>query len=520
MGGNYEKGLFNQLQDVMQAFGNLAEEFSQFKADRQTESAALKEAHRQEIAELKAEHAKEKEEFKQKIAKLETKIASLEAENTLLKARIGKDSSNSGKPPSSDGFKKPQNSREKSERRPGGQPGHKGHPPLLCETPDEVINLDSEICVCGSVIHYPGGHERRQYMDLQIHVHVKEYISGEGKCPCCGKQFPKRFPVELPGIINIGDTTKAVVALLLNEGAVSANRTQQILRELTEGRLNLSEGSIFQYQQELSEKLQPEIDIIRQDLSFADVLHKDESGARINGKIHWLHVASTPQTTYYEIHPKRGSEADKAMGILPAFNGTLVHDHLKTLYDFPCQHAECNAHVLRYLKGICETDKDFAPFAEALRALFKEMNDRRKTLIENSQTDFTPEEMKEFIRRYDEILAIWNGLTREKEAIRKKKKISEKYKSEAENLGKRLSEYKDQHLLFLKDFRVPFDNNQAERDIRPVKTKLKVSGGFRSQGGAAAYARTRSFISTMRKRGRNIFHALHSVFSGDPVLAD
>ena len=107
-----------------------------------------------------------------------------------------------------------------------------------------------------------------------------------------------------------------------------------------------------------------------------------------------------------------------------------------------------------------------------------------------------------------------------KEAIRKKKKISEKYKPEAENLGKRLLEYKDQHLLFLSDFRVPFDNNQAERDIRPVKTKLKVSGGFRSQGGAAAYARTRSFISTLRKRGKNIFQGLRSVFNGDPVLAE
>ena len=187
MGGKYEKGLFNQLQDVMQAFEKLTDEFNQFKVDRQIEIAAMKEAHRQEIAALKAAHTKEKEELNQKIAKLEAKIASLEAENALLKARINKDSGNSGKPPSSNGFKKPQNSREKSERRPGGQLGHKGHPPKLYENPDEVIDLN----------------------------------------------------------INIGDTAKAVIALLMNEGAVSANRTQQILRELTEGRLNLSEGSIF-----------------------------------------------------------------------------------------------------------------------------------------------------------------------------------------------------------------------------------------------------------------------------------
>jgi len=512
MGGNYEKGLFNQLQEVMTAFEKLSSDFEQFRVAHKWEIAALKEAHRLEIAELTASYDK-------KIEKLEAKITSLEAENALLKARIDKDSSNSGKPPSSDGFKKPQNSREKSGRKPGGQPGHKGHPPKLRETPDEIIDLNIHTCVCGGFVNYPKGSERRQYVDLQIHAHATEYISGEGECACCGKHFPKQFPQELPGIINIGNTAKAVIALLMNEGAVSVNRTQQILSELTEGRLNLSWASLLKYQQELSKKLQPELDIIFQDLTFSDILHKDESGARINGILNWLHVASTPQTTYYDIHPKRGSEADKSMGILPAFNGILVHDHLKTLYDFLCKHAECNAHILRYLKGVCENDPEYAPFAEPLRELLKEMNDRRKVLIESGTTSFVAEEQEGFYQRYDKILTAWNAVTRAKEAQRKKKKQSGKYKSEAENLGKRLLEYKDQHLLFLTDFRVPFDNNQAERDIRPVKTKLKVSGGFRSPAGALAYVRARSFISTLRKRGQNIFHGLRSVFNGNPVLA-
>jgi len=512
MGSNYEKGLYNQLQDVMTAFEKLSTEFAQFKTTHNWEIAALKEAHRQEIAEIKETH-------RQEVARLETKIASLEAENALLKARINKDSGNSGKPPSSDGFKKPQNSREKSNRQPGGQPGHKGHTAKLCETPDEVIKLNPETCGCGGKICYLNGFERRQHIDLRLHTHVTEYQSGEGNCPCCGKQFPKQFPQELPGIINVGNDAKAVITLLLNEGAVSINRTQRILQELTEGRLNLSWASLVQYQQELSEKLQLELNIIRQDLSFSEILHKDESGARINGILNWLHVTSTPQTTYYHIHPKRGSDADREIGILPAFNGVLVHDHLKSLYDFLCKHAECNAHVLRYLKGVVENDPEYAPFAEPLLVLFKEMNDRRKTLMRGGTTAFSSEELGVFYRRFDEILTGWNALTKEKEAGRKKKKQSGKYKSEAENLGKRLAEYKDQHLFFLNDFRVPFDNNQAERDIRPVKTKLKVSGGFRSHGGAVAYARIRSFISTLRKREHNIFLGLRSVFNGVPMLA-
>ena len=143
------------------------------------------------------------------------------------------------------------------------------------------------------------------------------------------------------------------------------------------------------------------------------------------------------------------------------------------------------------------------------------MNDRRKVLIGEGKTAFPAEEPETFYRHYDEILTGWNALTKEKEAKRKKNRQSGKYKSEAENLGKRLAEYKDQHLLFLKDFRIPFDNNQAERDIRPVKTKLKVSGGFRSLEGAVAYARVRSFISTLRKRDLNIFQSLCGCYNRD-----
>ena len=519
MRANYEKGLFNQLQDVMNAFEKLSSEFAQFKESHKWEIAALKEAHRQEIEKLKTAHRQEVEALKQEIARLETKIASLEAENAMLKSRINKDSGNSGKPPSSDGFKKPQNSREKSERHPGGQPGHEGHGPKLSDTPDEVINLNREICDCGGTIHYPKDPERRQRIDLCIYAHTTEYRSGEGECPCCGKHFLKQFPENLPGVINVGNDAKAVIALLLNEGAVSVSRTQQILRELTDGRLNLSQSSLMNYQQELSEKLQPALEAIRRDLSSSDVLHKDESGVRINGNLNWLHVTSTPGSTYYEVHPKRGSEADRAINILPAFNGVLVHDHLVSLYDFPCSHAECNAHVLRYLKGVCENDKEFEIFAKPLKELFKEMNSKRHILIAQGKNAFPPEEVVCFRERYDEILIAWNNLTGEKETQRKKKKIKSRYKSEAEPLGKRLLEYKEQHLLFINDFRIPFDNNQAERDIRPAKTKLKVSGGFRSCNGAVAYARIRSFISTLRKRKLNIFHGLRSAFNDTPELA-
>ncbi len=501
MGGNYGRGQYNKLQDVIQAFDSLTMEFSQYKIVHEQGIAALKEGHRQEVA------------------RLEAKVATLEAENAIMKARLNKDSNNSSKPPSSGGFKRVGNCREKSGRKSGGQLGHKGHPPVLNENPDEVIDLNESVCECGGTIEYLSGIERRQSVAIEIHAHVTEYRSGEGRCPCCGKEYSKRFPQELPGIVNVDNSVKAVVALLLNEGAVSVNRTQRILHELTEGRLHLCEASILAYQHQLSVNLQSELERIKQDIIAAKVSHKDESGVRINGKLQWLHVNSTKDTTYYAVHPKRGSEADKEIGILPTYIDVLVHDHLKSLYNFPCKHAECNAHILRYLKGVCENDKEYEPYAKPLRELLKKMNDRRKVLIADGKSAFPEDEITAFVGSYGEILASWNALTSVKESIRKRKGQKEKYKSEAENLGKRLWEYRDQHLLFLSDFRVPFDNNQAERDIRPVKTKLKVSGGFRSQDGADAYARIRGFISTLRKRKLNIFQSLCSVFQGTPVLA-
>lgn len=197
---------------MIHSFEKLSSEFKEYKEAHKREMTALKEVHRQELGNLKATHQEE-------ITKLEKKIATLESENAMLKARLNKDSNNSSKPPSSDGYQKasPANSREKTNRPSGGQLGHKGHTSKLSETPDRIIDLNSETCSCGGEIQYIHGIERRQQIELQIHAHITEYRSGKGECSCCGKAFPKQFPKELPGIVNIGNRAKATIALLLNE---------------------------------------------------------------------------------------------------------------------------------------------------------------------------------------------------------------------------------------------------------------------------------------------------------------
>lgn len=269
---------------------------------------------------------------------------------------------------------------------------------------------------------------------------------------------------------------------------------------------------------ELSEKIKPAIERIKDLLFLSPVLHKDETGMKINGKLRYAHVLCTDKLTFYAAHEKRGTEADKAMDVLPGYGGTLVHDHYKPLYSFACGHAECNARILRYLKGVCENEALYAPYAKRMSDFLVEANDKRKESKAKGIKRFGDAEVADFEKRYETILEEWLRMVGIEEAKRKGKNIKSKYKPEAEPLAKRLLKYKDEHLLFIRNFDVPFENNQAERDHRPLKTKLKVSGGFRSESGGDCYARIKSYISTLRKNKLDVFKGLSLAFSSHPVI--
>jgi len=470
MGTNYQKDFFRQLSETMQKFDNLQKEFTDFKV------AANKEIDR----------------LNDRVGVLEKENKQLKTENEKLKDIINKNSSNSSKPPSSDGFTKIENSREKTGRKPGGQPGHKGFKPKLYENPTKIIDFKRKKCFCGGHLKYDEKYTAKQLVDVEVKTHIEEYREYSGVCECCGAQIENEAP--LNDIVTYGSNLKAVCSMLTSEGCVSINRTRQMVSELTGGVINLSEGTIAKWVRDLAERVAPALGKIKEKLLVSPVLNKDETGVRVGKTLNWFHVLSNKSHTLYYSHKKRGNEADKAADVLPAFGGVLVHDHLKGLYDFKCAHAECNAHILRYLKAAVESKG---------RKWAQDMLDLLLWAKSGG-------EINKVFKRYDKILKAG-----QKEFL---KDEAPDYNGDDMKLFRRMREYKAEHLRFVTDKDVPFDNNQAERDLRMIKAKTKISGCFRAEDGGEIFAHIKSYTSTLRKNHMNIFREIKNAFLLKPAF--
>jgi len=263
------------------------------------------------------------------------------------------------------------------------------------------------------------------------------------------------------------------------------------------------------------EQVQPVVEHIKQAITTAEVAHFDESGARVEGHLNWLHVASTAELTYYAIHPRRGQVGMRAIGILPDFQGWAVHDHWPSYLKFEdCQHAFCNAHHLRELQFI--TDQYQQAWAADLKRLLLDL----KAEVEAAPPDWTslpPDRLAHYERRYQAILQDgWAANPPPEPALVTRR--GRKKQSPPRNLLDRFAKHQAQTLAFMYDFRIPFDNNQAERDIRMVKLKAKISGTFRTRLGANAFCTLRSYLSTVRKHGANVIQSIHDAFLGQPFV--
>lgn len=253
---------------------------------------------------------------------------------------------------------------------------------------------------------------------------------------------------------------------------------------------------------------------IKDQLKQASVVHVDETGTRVNGKNHWLHSTGNDHFTYLATHTKRGSEATAAIGILPGFSGTAVHDFWKSYYNYSdCKHAICNAHILRELNGIAENFKQSWP--GKMKDLLLEI----KQTVEDSLGILDLNELENFETRYDKILRLGNKENPlDSKTLTPGHKRGRKARSKARNLLDRMRLYKLDILRFMDDAEVPFDNNLAERDIRMNKVHQKVSGGFRSNRGAVAFDRIRSYIATATKQQISVFAAIKVAVSGNPLF--
>ena len=436
------------------------------------------------------------------IGVLQTRIADLER-------RLGLNSGNSGKPPSSDGLKKPrrtQSLRIRSGKQSGGQKGHPGTTLRQVEKPDATIDHFPQTCGgCGAALDEPAslGFGTRQVFDIPQPqpLEVTEHRAHVCRCMACGERTRATYPAGVAAPVQYGDRLEAFVVYLLHVQLLPEQRVAGLIADLFG--VALTTATIARISQDCAERLRPFAEAVRDHVAQAPVKHLDETGFRIAGKTQWLHIASTLLLTFYRMSSRRGS-------LLSSVSGIVVHDHWKPYYTMEgVLHALCNAHHLRELQALVEIEKE--EWARKMQRLLR-VACHATHLVRDANKPMTPRLIARIERRYDAILA--EGFAHH-EALpplispaKQAKRRGRVPHRVGHNLLFRLRNRRQDVLRFLHDPTVPFTNNLAEQDGRMMKVKQKISGGFRSDDGAEDFGIIRTLISTARKQGWNLLQTL------------
>jgi transposase len=459
--------------------------------------------------------------FEQKdrrIAELEGMLMAALLRIEELERRLGKDSHNSSKPPSSDALGRgPRQNHKKSEKRPGGQPGHEGYTLVQGEQPDRVIEHHPQQCsTCHQDLQEVAGSvkERRQVHDLpELRLEIEEHQVVEVCCPTCGSWNRGSFPASVRASAQYGPRVQALSVYLSQFQLLSMERVCETLADLCG--CELSEGSLVTWIEQAARCLGPTQERIKTLLTHSHRLHADETGMRIKGLLHWMHVAATPFLTLYQWHRKRGQEAMQEIQIWPVFEGRAIHDRWASYDQFACQHSLCGAHLIRDCLAIAEQERQ--RWGQQMADLLLLMNQTAHQYRARGAERLPQAERDELVARYFSLLA--SGFAAERAQApppSRLKKQGRPKQSPSKNLLDALLHRAEEVLAFLDDLTIPFTNNLAERDLRMVKVQQKISGTFRSTDGATAFCAIRSYLSTMRKQGRSMLGALTAVFLGTP----
>lgn len=456
----------------------------------------------------------------QEISRLNDRINTLEQENTALKKEnqlllndnarlksiINHDSSNTSKPPSTDqkGGKPANtfNGREKTGRKAGGQPGHKGTTLTKSEVEDKIQSQR-----CRHEIKNIGNTANKKYIkkyviDLDVEMLITEiriYADAKGDF-----QIPREYRSD----VTYGANIKAMAAVLYSEGVMANDRIADFINAISNGDLGLSAGSVYGFCKDLENKAQTSIVHLEDELLNQEVVSTDATNVTVNGKQNYVRNFSIKETVLYRAMKSKSIKAMEKLRFLENYTGILSHDHEEALYHFGTDHAECNVHIMRYLRK--NTQETEHTWSDEMISLLSEMNKARKAYIKEGNKNFQKEMIDTYERRYQELL---------KKGRKENKKTQHKYAKEDElALINRMEKYSHNHLLFLYNFEVPFENNMSERDLRKVKNRQKMAGGFRKDSGHEMYCAILTVVETLKRRKMAILENIRNLFIGTPAI--
>lgn len=445
------------------------------------------------------------EEKDKKIELLLEKIDKLENKNN-------KNSSNSSKPSSTDMVRPKKsganlyNSRIKTNNKVGGQKGHDGHN-LNKEKIEKMIS-EGKIIV-NEIIHKINGNSKRiptiKYrLCMKINTYVEKHIF------IYDEKSNNKLPKEFYSDVTYDNYIKALAIELGTYNIISYNRLSDFFNVLTNGIINISQGTLVNFSEEFSNKSIPTLLNIKNNLLNGKNMGTDETSAKYNKKNIYVRNYSNSANVLYKAHERKGHDPIKEDNILPIYTGGIIGDHDTVLYSYGVMNYECNIHMGRYLEELIQNIPNIVWPRKMKKLLFSMNEDRKQKILEN-ESKFTDIEINNYYKEYDDILE-----------IAKKENLlinSVFYRDKADKLYRRLRKYKENHLYFIKDFKVLFDNNISERDLRIFKIKTKVSGGFRSHLGIERYVNALSIIKTSKKRNINPFNTIKNIFNNKVLFA-
>ena len=501
MTADYNNQIFRQLETVLKKCDSLSQEI-----------VDLKKQHKKEIFELEIKHAKEINKLNERIETLETentklreKVNILQDDNDRMKSILNKDSTNSSIPPSKDDKTKKRNVnlREKTNKKTGGQKGHKGAT-FTKKDVEELLknkNVEKE-----TIIH---GDKKAKHCKIKYEIDTKTVVIVKEHKFYYNKREEIKIPKEFVSDVHYGEHFKTLCDIMVVEEVISLERIKQFVEILTGGVLKISEGSIVNWINEKSMQCRKIVKELKVRIKNTEILQTDLTETKVKGKKRFVRNYSTERYTVYIPNKDKKIQRIKRHWILNGYTGYIVQDHDTALYNFGIRekHVECNVHLRRYLKNNSELTKH--EWSKRMDELLLEIKEEKEKHKENNREKFSKDELERYSQKYDEIIKAGNEENRTSN--------SKYLKKEEKAILNRLKKYKENHLLYAYEFKVPFDNNLSERDLRPIKTKKKVSGCHRSYKGLKGYCNIRSIISTCKKQGIDYFKELVNIGKGNPI---